>query len=282
MNYRHAYHAGNPGDVLKHAVLARVIGHLTAKDAPFRLFDTHAGRGVYDLAGVEAEKTGEWREGIGALLDAPPEGAAGEVLAPYVEVIRAMNPDGPVRRYPGSPELALRLSRRQDRLVLYELHPDDGRALARRYAGERRVRVEPVDGWAGVVAALPPTERRGVVLIDPPYEDGRDYVRLTETLSAAHRRFATGVYLLWYPVKGTIDVRGLRRGLAETGIAKILRAELHRRTPNHPGRFDGAGLVIVNPPWTLEADLSALLPVLAERFATGPGAGFELDWIAGE
>lgn len=279
MNYRHAFHAGNFGDVLKHAALALALDHLRAKETPFFVLDTHAGRGVYDLAGAEAERTGEWREGIGALHENRPEGPAGEALGPLFGIIEAMNARGRLRSYPGSPEIARRLMRAFDRAVFHEKHPQDGPRLARRYAEDKRVTVALQDGWGALTRALPPPERRGIVLVDPPYEEGPDYVRLSSGLVAAHRRFATGVYLLWYPVKGTADTRGLLRALETAAIPRMLRAELHRRAPNHPNRLDGAGLIIVNPPWKLDQHLAALLPVLSERFATGPGAGHVLDWL---
>jgi 23S rRNA (adenine2030-N6)-methyltransferase len=280
LNYRHAFHAGNFGDVLKHAALALALAHLRAKPAPFRVIDTHAGRGVYDLAGPEAVKTGEWREGVGALFDDRPGGAVGAALAPFFALLDAMNPSGRLRSYPGSPEIALRSTRPGDAVVLHERHPEDGPRLARRYAGDARVKVVLGDGWEALSRGLPPSERRGLVLVDPPFEEGPDYVRLSTGLLSAHRRFATGVYMLWYPVKGSADVKGLLRALREAGIPRMLRAELHRRAPNHPNRLDGAGLIVVNPTWKLDEHLAALLPALAARFATGPGAGHVLEWLS--
>jgi 23S rRNA (adenine2030-N6)-methyltransferase len=282
VNYRHAFHAGNPGDVLKHAALAFVLERLKAKPTPFRFLDTHAGVGRYDLAGPAAQKTGEWRAGVGKLWDERPGGEAGAALAPWYAVLDALNPSGGLRWYPGSPELAARLLRPADRARLYELHPRDGPALARRYAGDARVEIRTGDGWAALGRDLPPPERRGVVLVDPPFEDGREFVRLSEGLARAHRRFATGVFLLWYPVKGAEDVRGLIRALRAIPVPKMLRAELHWRAPNHPGRLDGAGLVLVNAPFGTEPALGALLPVLADRLASGPGAGHALEELTPE
>jgi 23S rRNA (adenine2030-N6)-methyltransferase len=282
MNYRHAFHAGNAGDVLKHIVFAFVLDYLKDKDAPFCVVDVHAGLGLYDLSAEEAQRTGEWHKGIGRLWRPRPSGEARIALAPWYDVVDACNEDGRLAQYPGSPEIALRLSRVQDRLILCETEPSIARALGQRYRHDTRVEVVPGDGWATLLRRMPPRERRGVVLLDPAYEARDDYVRAGAVLTAAHRRFATGIYLLWYPVKGSAHVKRLRRALAESGMAKVLRAELHTRTPNHPNRLDGAGMIIVNPPWTLAPALGAALPVLAARLATGPSHGHVLDWIAEE
>lgn len=282
MNYRHAYHAGNFGDVLKHVVLALVLDHLKQKPAPFFVLDTHAGRGVYSLRSVEAGKTGEWRDGVGRLWAARPATPAGDALKPWLDVIEGLNPDGRLTRYPGSPELVARIKRPIDRAVFVERHPEEARALTRRFVAAERISVLEGDGWRAVARHLPPLERRGLVLIDPPFEEAPDFVRLSAALKDGVRRFATGTYLLWYPVKGTDDVKGLISAAAALAIPKTLRVELHIHRPNNPRRLDGAGLIVVNPPWTLESALASLLPLLAVELATGPGAGHILEWLTEE
>jgi 23S rRNA (adenine2030-N6)-methyltransferase len=284
MNYRHAYHAGNFADVLKHAVLALVIEHLKLKPAPFRVIDTHAGTGVYDLGSEAARKTGEWREGIGRILDAgaqlSPEAAA--VLAPYLGVVRALNGDGALTRYPGSPLLARHLMREDDRLVVNELHPEDRAALAKLFARDRAVKVLGLDGFTALKSLLPPKERRGVVLVDPAYEVAGELARLVVGLQEVARRFATGTILLWYPIKDEKPIAAFRSQITALGLAKALAVELLVRAPVDPARLNGAGLIVVNAPFTLTAKLSTLLPDLARLLAQGPGAAFRLEALGTE
>ena len=278
MNYRHAYHAGNYADVLKHAVLSLVIEHLKRKDAPFRVIDTHAGIGTYDLGSVEAGKTGEWEAGIGRLMGpgaAPVPNDAAAVLAPYLAVVREMNPpDAAPAAYPGSPEIARRLIRRGDALILNELHPADFAALAAQFAGDAQVKILNLDAWVAVKSLLPPKERRGLVLIDPPYEEKDEFAQVARALAEALKRFATGTFLLWYPVKDLPPVEAFFDSLAALGITKSLRIELHTRAPETPARLNGCGLLTINPPYMLEAQMRTLLPFLAARLANGPGAGW--------
>lgn len=250
MNYRHAFHAGNFADVFKHAVLVRVLLHLRGKEAAFRAIDTHAGIGRYDLASDAAERTGEWVEGIGRLWgrDLPEPLAA--FLDPYLDTVARLNPDGRLRFYPGSPEIARLMTRPADGLTLCELHPDDAAALAALYARERRVKVIARDGWLAPKAFLPPKERRGLVLVDPPFEQRGDYDRLAQALADGHRRFATGVYVLWYPVKDAAEVKRFRRMIADLAIPKCLVIEATWRVVDG-ARLSGGGLVTVNAPYTL-------------------------------
>lgn len=273
MNYRHAYHAGNFADVVKHAVLALVIEHLKAKPTAFRVIDTHAGIGVYDLASEAAEKTGEWREGIGRVIDAPFSAAAADVLRPYLDVVRVLNGDGGLKRYPGSPLIARTLMRSEDRLVLNELHPEDVQALKREFARDKQTKVLHLDGWTALKSLLPPKERRGVVLVDPAYEQPGELDRLVQGLKEAERRFAGGVVLLWYPIKDVRKAVALRKRVTELCLPKAMAIELMIRGPQDPERLNGAGLVVVNPPFTLEAKLKLLLPELAKFLAQGAGAG---------
>lgn len=281
MNYRHAYHAGNFADVLKHAVLALAIEHLKLKDAACRVIDTHAGAGLYDLTSVAAGKTLEWQGGIGRIwgADALPDAVAA-ILAPYLEAIAAENAGGGLRAYPGSPRIAQHLLRAQDRLILNELHPEDSAGLAAQFKRDKRVKVLQLDGWHAVKALLPPPERRGLVLIDPPYEAPGELQRLTAGLGEAIRRFATGTFLLWYPIKDLAPVEEFYGGICALGLAKTLRIELMIRAPDAPDRLNGCGILAVNPPWTLEEKLRRLLPFLADRLAQGEGATWRLGTLS--
>jgi 23S rRNA (adenine2030-N6)-methyltransferase len=279
MNYRHAYHAGNFADVLKHVVLSLALVHLGKKVAPFRVIDTHAGIGMYDLSGEEAGKTGEWRGGIGRLLGpdsvtgaAPLPPAVAALMKPYLDAVTGLNPDGAPRRYPGSPCLALALMRAGDRLVANELHPGDAATLRRTLARDRRAKVLELDGWLALKAQLPPKERRGVILVDPPFEEPGELDRIVTGLGNARRRFGGGVYLLWYPIKDPRPVARFHQAIANVAPPESLVIELLIRAPADPDRLNGCGLVVLNPPFTLEADLGVVLPALAERLSDGDGA----------
>jgi 23S rRNA (adenine2030-N6)-methyltransferase len=277
MNYRHAYHAGNFADVLKHAVLALVIEHLKLKPAPFRVIDTHAGTGVYDLTSEAATKTGEWRAGIGRVLDAELTPDAATALAPYLGVVRSLNPDGALACYPGSPLLARRMLREGDRLVVNELHPEDRARLAKLFARDQQTKVLALDGFTALKSLLPPKERRGVVLVDPAYEVPGELDRLVQGLNEVARRFATGTILLWYPIKDTQAIAQFHKRIAERGLAKVLAVEILVRRPDDATLLNGAGLIVVNAPFTLAAKLAALLPELARLLAQAPGGTFHLE-----
>jgi len=282
MNYRHAFHAGNFADVFKHAVLCRVLAHLREKPAAFRVIDTHAGAGVYDLTAAEAGKTGEWRDGIERLLSATINPDIRQLLAPYLDAVTALNPDGRLALYPGSPMLAQTFLRRQDRLIACELEPRAAAALGRVLAGDNRAKAIAIDGWTALTAYVPPTERRGVVLIDPPFEQPDEFSSLAQRLAAAHRKWPTGIYLLWYPIKEPSEVSAFIRGLVRSGIAKMLRVELILPTAGPDTGLRGSGLIAVNPPWTLHDDLKVVLPVLADVLSRGAAGAATLDWLAGE
>ncbi|QJE73019.1 23S rRNA (adenine(2030)-N(6))-methyltransferase RlmJ [Aerophototrophica crusticola] len=283
MNYRHAYHAGNPADVVKHAVLCLLLQKLTAKPAPFCVLDTHAGIGGYDLDATEAQKTREAEAGIRRLLALPDLPVA---LAPYLEAVRALNPglaEGkvPLRHYPGSPLLARHFLREQDRLVLAELHPDDAQTLRRALQGEKRAAVHHMDGWLALKAHLPPKEKRGLVVIDPPFEATDEYGRLAAALALVHRRWATGQVLAWYPIKDRASVWRLHQQMEDLGIPKVLAAELTWSEDDRSDRLNGSGLILVNPPWQLDATLAELLPAL-HRLLGGRQGGGRVDWIVPE
>ncbi|HET9616850.1 MAG TPA: 23S rRNA (adenine(2030)-N(6))-methyltransferase RlmJ [Pseudolabrys sp.] len=282
MNYRHAFHAGSFADVFKHAVLCRLLDYLREKPAAFRVIDTHAGAGVYDLASPEATRGGEWHDGIARLAAAPLRDKAAALLAPYLDAVRALNPAGALKTYPGSPALVRAFLRPQDRLIACELEPKAQAALTHAMQRDPRVKTLAIDGWTALSAYVPPTERRGLVLTDPPFERDDDFPRLVQGLAAAHRKWATGQYLLWYPVKGRTEPDALAKRLRRLGIPKILRAELIVSGLSDPTRLNGSGLIVVNPPWTLEAELRLLLPVLADVLGRKKQGRYTLDWLAGE
>ena len=258
MNYRHAFHAGNFADVVKHAALARVIAYLKEKPAAFRVIDTHAGAGLYDLGGPEASRTGEWREGVGKLVTATLDRAVRTLLAPYLEAIAALNA-GPLKLYPGSPMLLQHWLRPQDRLIACEKEPAAASALTTRLRGDKRAKAVAIDGYTALNAYVPPKERRGLVLIDPPFEQPDEFDALALGFTAAHRKWPTGIYALWYPVKDARETEKFSRRLTRLGIPRVLQAELI--LPARDG-LRGSGLILVNPPWRLEDELGVLLPAL--------------------
>ena len=282
MNYRHAYHAGNFADVVKHVVLARIVEYLKRKDKAFRVIDTHAGRGFYDLSSVEAQKTGEWRDGVGRVLGHAFRPEATALLAPYLDAIRAANPDGGITHYPGSPWIVRHLLRRQDRLTAIEMHPEDAAALSHRFAGDIQTRVIELDGWLALGAHLPPKEKRGLVLVDPPFEAAGEFERLVEGLEKAYRRWPGGIYALWYPIKDRRAVNAFRTALAETGIPKIVDIRFEIRPASPEPSLDGSGIVVVNPPFPLKAELDVVLPALSRVLSEPAGGSCRVVEIAGE
>ena len=270
MNYQHAFHAGNFADVFKHAVLARILVHLCEKPQAFRVLDTHAGSGVYNLEGARASRTGEWRDGIARVMEKPPSGEAGELLAPYLAAISSLNAGGKLKRYPGSPQLALALMREQDRLIACELEPKASVALANHLRKDKRAKADEMDGWQALSAYLPPPERRGLVVIDPPFEDRDEFEKLVNGLALGQRKWATGTHLIWYPIKGTSTAAFLR-SLHKLAIPKVLRTELYVRSASADA-FTGSGLIVVNPPWRLADELRVLLPALHTLLSQGRGS----------
>ena len=261
LGYRHIFHAGNHADVLKHAVLTLCLSALLRKEKPFVYIDTHAGAGRYDLADVRAGRTGEYLGGIARWWEANP---AGPGLEPLLEIVRAENPDGVLRHYPGSPAIAHRMLRPEDRMVLFELHPTDHQELAGRFAHGPGLRVEQVDAFERLKAFVPPQERRGLVLIDPPYELKSDYAKVVELLADAHRRWATGVYLLWFPVLSRLAAQRLLERLAGTGIPRQLCIQYLPHAGEDESNLLGSGMLVINPPFKLDAALAELASSLAE------------------
>ena len=282
MNYRHAFHAGNFADVVKHAILTRILAYLMRKDAPFRVIDTHAGVGLYDLWGDQAERTGEWIEGIARLVERGVSAPAAALLEPYLSAVRAQNPGGDLRYYPGSPMITRGMLRAQDRLMALELHPEDAEALRENFAGDIQTRVTHLDGWAAMGTHLPPKERRGLVLVDPPFEEKGEFERMVQSLVKAHQRWPGGIYAYWYPIKEPGEVEAYIKALKATGIPKILRLELAIRAPSTPPRLHGTGMIVVNPPYVLEEEMRVVLPELAKLLADEGRGRWSVNWVAGE
>ena len=279
MNYRHAFHAGGFADVVKHAVLVRILLHLKAKPAAFRVIDTHAGAGLYDLAGAEASRTGEWRDGVGRLLAARLDRDVAVLLAPYLDVVAGFNRAGPLAIYPGSPEIIRAHLRPQDRLLACELEPGAAGILTGRLAGDDRAKAIAIDGWTALAAYVPPKERRGLVLVDPAFEQPDEFARLADALAVAHGKWRSGIFLLWYPIKQRREPDALARRLRALAIPKVLRAELLVSAARADERLHGSGLVVVNPPWTLAGELGVLLPALAAVLARDAKGTARIDWV---
>lgn len=273
MNYRHAFHAGNFADVLKHAVLARILVYLARKDAGYRVIDSHAGIGLYDLAADEALRTGEWQGGVGRIRAARLSPALGDWLGPWLTALRAVNGGDDLLLYPGSPAVATALGRLQDRYHFNELHPQDAATLAALYAGDRRVRVGSEDGYITVRAQLPPHERRGLVIIDPPFEEAGEFDRLLRAAQDAHKRFATGCLLIWYPIKDIAAVDAFLKGAVAVGYPRLIAIEQWIREPGGDGPLAGAGVLIANPPFMLADETEAILPELTRLLAEDDSAG---------
>ena len=276
MNYRHAFHAGNFADVVKHALFSALIGYLKRKDKAFRVFDTHAGTGCYQLGSDQARRTGEHRDGIAALLASP--AAKAPELADYLAAATAEG--APV--YPGSPLLARRLLRPQDRLSAYELHPADATELRAVFAGDLQVKTFALDGWLALGAHLPPKEKRGLVLIDPPYEVPGEIERIARGLAAAYRRWAGGIYAVWYPIKRPAEREALHAALRETGIPGIVAAEFMREPFTAEPTLVGSGLAVVNPPYTFSNDAARIMAILEQPLAKTTGAASRVVAIAPE
>ena len=280
MNYRHAFHAGNFADVFKHAILLGLLDALTAKDKPLCYFDTHAGRGSYRLDDADAAKTGEWRDGIGRLFGAPDPP---KTLRRYLDAIRACNPDGALRVYPGSPWLAAQASRANDRLVLCETQDGEAAALRTLFRDDPRVHVHRRDGYAALNALLPPREKRGLVLIDPPFEaQEAEFAVIEAALAQARARWPTGVYAVWYPIKSRRAVAPFHRHMSEGPFGEVLVAELMVQPDDSPLRLNGCGMLVANPPWKFDGVLAAMLPALREMLAQSARAEGGLRRLRGE
>jgi 23S rRNA (adenine2030-N6)-methyltransferase len=275
MNYRHAFHAGNHADILKHLVLALIVEHLAHKAAPFAVMDTHAGRGVYALDGQEAQRSPEWREGVGRIWD---WAEAPATMASYMAALRAANPDNVLAHYPGSPLIALAGMRAHDRLVACELHPEEAGALRRRLADDPRAQVHERNGFEAMGALLPFAERRGLVLIDPPYEDrDRETIQALKALRRALDHFGYATYALWRPVKDLRETDAADRELMHARALKALRVDLAVDRVTADGRLVASSMLVINPPYTLADALRQAMPAVSARLARGTDAGWRVE-----
>ena len=276
LSYRHAFHAGNHADVLKHFVLMQVLQHATQKDKPLWYIDTHAGAGMYALDTGYATQNAEFDGGIMRLLNQPDLPVA---LADYVTLVKRLNPEGQLRRYPGSPTIAQEILRKDDRMRLFELHPHDSKLLRQTFKGAgRNIMIDAEDGFASIKAILPPQSRRAVVLIDPPYEEKQDYRRVVDALKDSLQRFATGSYILWYPILQRPEPQQMLERLKKLELASWLHVSLSVQSPSMDGfGMHGSGLFIINPPWTLPVILAETMPYLVKLLGQDAGAGFVLE-----
>ena len=280
LSYRHSFHAGNHADVLKHIVLMLILENLKLKDKGFYYLDTHAGVGRYQLSSDEAEKTGEYKEGIGRLwerTDLPEE------ISHYVDLIKHLNFGAKaLRYYAGSPLIAAQLLRPQDRALLTELHPRDFPLLRNNFKEFKNVSVKCDNGFQQLKATLPPKERRGLVLIDPPYELKEDYDLVVKAAEEGYKRFATGTYAIWYPVVLRQQTKRIFKGLQASGIRKILKIELAVRPDSDQRGMTASGMAVINPPWTLENQMKAILPYLVKTLVPEGTGSWTVEWITPE
>jgi len=284
MNYRHAFHAGGFADVIKHIVLVRMLSHLQDKPAAFRVIDSHAGAGLYDLTGDEAQRGGEWLTGIARVMQARFSETAAVLVAPYLDIVRAFNPQAALAAYPGSPLIARALLRPQDRLTACEVEPKARKRLIEALRSDTQARVVDLDGWVALPAFVPPNERRGLVLIDPPFEQKDEFDRMAEGFAQAFKKWPTGSYLLWYPVKSRRATDSLARQVAAAAGAgaspgKCLRLEFSVAPQAAEPGLTSAGLLIVNPPWKLVGELKTVLPELEKPLGRGGAGRFRLETL---
>lgn len=278
MNYRHAFHAGNHADVFKHIVLSRLINALTQKETPFAYLDTHAGLGVYDLYSSQAERTGEWLEGIKLIYESTDIPA---LLNDYISVINHLNPNGELHYYPGSPMLAQQLMRAQDHLILNEKHPEDAQLLKQNFRRDPRITIHMQNGWLLPKALLPTQQKRLLLLIDPPFEQTNELELCVKSLTDTLSRMRQAVVAIWYPIKDQKSLNSFYNQLKKTNAPKLLKAEFMVQPADNKLGLNGSGMVIANPPWKLESELPTLLPYLTNALATSSGK-WEIDWLIAE
>ena len=278
LSYRHSFHAGNHADVIKHIVQSLILDSLKQKDKPFVYHDTHSGVGRYDLQDERSEKTGEFKEGIARIWD---RDDIPEEIASYIDAIKALNDNDELRYYPGSPKVARTQIREDDRMTLTELHPADFPLLLQEFRGDRQVKMYKEDGFARLKASLPPKERRGVVLIDPPYELKHEYMDVVKAIKNSHERWATGTYAIWYPVVYRENIDKMLKGLKDLGIRKILQLELGVAPDSEERGMTASGMIVINPPWKLESQMKTLLPWLQGAIAPNHGH-HKVEWIVPE
>ena len=282
MNYRHAFHAGGFADVIKHIVLVRILVYLQEKPAPFRVIDTHAGAGLYDLKSEEADRGGEWLTGIARIMQARFSETAAPLVKSYLDIVTAFNPQGALEAYPGSPLIARALLRPQDRLTACEVEAGARKHLIDWLRGDAQAKVVDLDGWVALPAFVPPSERRGLVLIDPPFEDKEEFHRLADRFAAAFAKWPTGIFLLWYPAKNRRATDDLARRVAQVAASakptgKCLRLEFSVAPQAAGATLASTGLLIVNPPWTLRDELKTILPELEKPLGQGGAGRFRME-----
>lgn len=278
LSYRHSFHAGNHADVIKHIVQSLILSSLQQKEKPFVYHDTHSGVGRYDLNHEWSEKTGEYKLGIGRLWD---EVELPEELNNYLDAIKQLNEGNELQFYPGSPRVARAHLRKQDRMVLTELHPSDYPLLQQEFQRDRQVSIFKEDGFQRLKASLPPKERRGLVLIDPPYELAKEYRDVVQAIYQAHKRWATGIYAIWYPVVNRCDIEDMIESIKGLGIRKILQIELGVTPDTNERGMTASGMIVINPPWKLEQQMKTILPFLKNTIAPATGH-YTLDWVVPE
>ncbi|EGQ8204003.1 23S rRNA (adenine(2030)-N(6))-methyltransferase RlmJ [Vibrio cholerae] len=278
LSYRHSFHAGNHADVLKHIVQSLILNSLQQKEKPFVYHDTHSGVGRYDLTHEWSEKTGEYKQGIARVWQQDKIPAE---LDSYLDAIRQLNQGETLRYYPGSPRVARAHLREQDRMVLTELHPSDYPLLEQEFHRDRQVSIYKEDGFARLKASLPPQERRGLVLIDPPYELAKEYRDVVQAIAQSYKRWATGIYAIWYPVVNRCDIDDMLEGLQGLGIRKILQIELGVSPDTNERGMTASGMIVVNPPWTLESQMQTILPFLKQAIAPATGH-CKVEWVVPE
>lgn len=279
LSYRHIYHAGNHADILKHITVSQICRHFIKKETPFFYLDTHAGIGQYELSSDQAQKNKEFDSGISRLIQQEDLPDAVEGL---MDIVRDLNDGEALEVYPGSPKVVDYYVRQKDKLHLCELHPNDFPLLAALFPHKRKANVVKENGFNAVKAMLPPPQKRGFVLMDPPYEVKKDYDYVVQALSEGHKRFPQGTYAIWYPVLGRQQADKLLKSVKATGIRNVLLLELCVRDTEKQRGMSGSGMIIVNPPWTLEKDAEAFLPFLKEVLAEDDAADFQITWITPE
>ncbi|EGQ9395257.1 MULTISPECIES: 23S rRNA (adenine(2030)-N(6))-methyltransferase RlmJ [Vibrio] len=278
LSYRHSFHAGNHADVLKHIVQSLILNSLQQKEKPFVYHDTHSGVGRYDLTHEWSEKTGEYKQGIARVWQQDHIPAE---LDSYLDAIRQLNQGETLRYYPGSPRVARAHLREQDRMVLTELHPSDYPLLEQEFHRDRQVSIYKEDGFARLKASLPPQERRGLVLIDPPYELAKEYGDVVRAIAHSYKRWATGIYAIWYPVVNRCDIDDMLQGLQGLEIRKILQIELGVAPDTNERGMTASGMIVINPPWTLESQMQTILPFLKQAIAPATGH-YKVEWVVPE
>ncbi|MCX8575029.1 MULTISPECIES: 23S rRNA (adenine(2030)-N(6))-methyltransferase RlmJ [unclassified Gilliamella] len=279
LSYRHSYHAGNHADVLKHIVLTLCIESLKEKEKPFLYLDTHSGAGRYLLKSEHAEKTGEYLSGINLLWQQPD---LPKQLDTYLSILQRYNPFDTLKYYPGSPLIAKQLLREQDKLNLTELHPTDYPFLRQEFNKDKRARVLREDGFAQLKSKLPPESRRGLILIDPSYEIKDDYQKIPTAINEAYKRFATGVYLIWYPVVSRTQTQRMIDGIVNLGIKRISQFELALKPDNNQKGMTASGMIVINPPWKLHEQMQSIMPWLKEKLDTEKTGNFTIKELVSE